>query len=169
MLGHTSSHLCSPRSLRGRSEESCCCCCGDQEGRQLSQVHMELQTCCSAKHRLFQPPPGAMGAHTHQQDSLSPSFPSPSGEFPLPRTPKHSLIQIRAAGQREPSRVEQTALHTHQPALVSSMRRTWRAKWSRSTRGKSEITGLLGWACWCISSQWEWDKMHGKEWGSGSH
>lgn len=52
-LGHTSSRLCSPRSLWGRSEERCrCCCCGGGgwEGRRLSQAHVELQTCGSAKH-----------------------------------------------------------------------------------------------------------------------
>lgn len=106
LLGQWPEHalsLRSPRSLRGRLEENCCCCCGWEGGR-LSQAHMELQTCGSAKHRVFQLSPSATGACALTRQFI-PTTPIILREFPLPRTLKRSFSHVPTSEQsRQPSR-----------------------------------------------------------------
>lgn len=63
---------------------------------------------------------------------------------PCPQHTSTATVMYLLQGTAEPSRAEQAAHHTHQHALISSMEKIWRVKWSWSTRGKKEIIELLG-------------------------
>lgn len=63
---------------------------------------------------------------------------------PCPQHPSTATAMYLLQGTAEPSRAEQAAHHTHQPALISFMERIWGIKWPWSTRDKKEIIGLLG-------------------------